>query len=607
MYSITPSTDLATTGPSSACLPTLPNHRLQQPEPNPIAQLFFGLYFPNSRLVNSDIKDYCFSFLNAADHLALTATCKSLARMRSDRAFWKHRCSIHINLEYMTCFLNFLKQVDAPFALSCPLSVDFRYEVCLAKFNFLLNKHPKFCDRIVSLSLQIEAREEQVCFIALELLKELRVLNLSNGRLAEGMVYLCEAHFSHITELNLQDNDIEEGTARALSMTDLSKLKVLNIASNLLGDAGLRSLLEANLSSLEKLDLSNNVVYDGGIEVLSSSNLENLKELNLSGNRVGPVGAAHIASNLTRQLEVLDLCRNQIGAIGAQSLANADLTSLKVLKLSGNDLRNQGVIALMQANLNSLEKLYIRANQIEGAGLKSIVDAHLPKLKLLDLGANRVAHQGKAALSRVSARLTELDLCENNLDDEALISLASGDLSLLRSLDLSGNMFGQAGILALVKSHLCSLRVLSLAFTRIGDFGVACISCATLAKPGSFDASLLERGLPIRYLVDDADATSRNFSHLEKLNLMQCAIEKKGVEFLARAKLSNLEELNLQYNPIGEGVISLLESYRSGWLSKLRRVNLTRNHFSKEVMDQLIAFKKYEFEDRCQFEIYPTM
>ncbi|MGL9689056.1 MAG: hypothetical protein ACR5K6_04895 [Wolbachia sp.] len=124
----------------------------------------------------------------------------------------------------------------------------------------------------------------------------------------------------------------------------------------------------AKLTHLTSLDLQNNNIGEKGVEALANGNLVHLAELNLKCNHIRYKSVEALANgNLTR-LTKLDLRFNEIGDKGAEALADSNLARLIPLDLRWNRIDDKGVEGYI---LISLEKRRNRETEESSSSLSS--------------------------------------------------------------------------------------------------------------------------------------------------------------------------------------------------------------------------------------------
>ncbi|XP_064873049.1 NLR family CARD domain-containing protein 3-like isoform X2 [Oncorhynchus nerka] len=181
------------------------------------------------------------------------------------------------------------------------------------------------------------SRSEEGLLRLLPVVKASRAALLSGcGVTEEGcasLVSALESNPSHLRELDLSNNDLNDSGVKLLSAglgNPHCKLEALRLSGCLVTEEGCASLVSAlrsNPSHLRELDLSNNDLKDSGVKLLSAG-LGNphckLETLRLSGCLVTEEGCASLVSALRSNpshLRELDLSYNHPGDSGVRLLS----------------------------------------------------------------------------------------------------------------------------------------------------------------------------------------------------------------------------------------------------------------------------------------------
>jgi hypothetical protein len=196
------------------------------------------------------------------------------------------------------------------------------------------------------------------------------------------------------------------------------------------------------------------------------------------GNGIGNAGLDALArSPGVGELYELKLRSNRIGSAGVYSLANSPhLKQLKILWLDRNDLFD-GIRALVrQPTRFQLEVLRISRTRIGGAVDPSFfASENFRHLHYLDLDGNDLDDEAIVSLaeSPVLRSLWALYLNANHISDEGAIALANSPvLRELQLLYLRSNRIGDTGAQAFADSpHVDELHELILAENRISGVG----------------------------------------------------------------------------------------------------------------------------------------
>jgi uncharacterized protein (TIGR02996 family) len=213
--------------------------------------------------------------------------------------------------------------------------------------------------------------------------------------------------------------------------------------------------------------------------------LAQVHEIDLSGAELGNGGPNVLArSPYLTSLEVLHLGFNALTDRGLEALAAIPaLSQLKELHLNDNpQLGTPGIRALADSvHLRELRTLDISGNGLTGPALRLLINSKtLTKLDSLILPGNAFGDGGieslakSALLTRMLARSSKLELCNNNIGPVAVRALAESPLiEPVEVLDLSNNTLGDNGFAALARSpYLSRVRSLILRDCGIGDPGL---------------------------------------------------------------------------------------------------------------------------------------
>lgn len=290
---------------------------------------------------------------------------------------------------------------------------------------------------------------------------------------------------SKLQHLDLRGNHLTPGDARKLlkSVAVSTSLKRLGLSHNKLGPDGaalLTKALERN-TYLTVLDISMNEIGAAGAECMASviaNPCSCLKNLQLYGNHLGPAGVRHIirAMEQNKEIRTLNIGNNNgtdavCEDIGEMLNANA---TLEDLDLRLNSISPEGIRELCKRGLvknTTLRKLTLSGNPIGPVGGEEVSKALTSRgrsvFQCLDVSSCELGPIGGiriAGLIACSISLKEIYLSDNNLDDDAAISIArsAAESISLSVIDLSLNNIGESGASCLVDTTQLNTHLVSL-------------------------------------------------------------------------------------------------------------------------------------------------
>ncbi|XP_073700442.1 uncharacterized protein [Garra rufa] len=449
---------------------------------------------------------------------------------------------------------------------------------------------------------------------------ELEILRLSDCGITEegykALASVLRSNPSHIIELDLTGND--PGLSGVKELSDLlqdpnCQLKTLRFLSpdaeefcqyvtKVVGKNPLL-LMELNLSKCELVDtqvyqiaallqdkhcqLNTLLLRDCGLTEESCSALATvlisnhiLKELDMSNNNLQDSGVKKLQNGLENTnctLEKLRLSDCSITEEGYKALASAlrsNPSHLIELDLTGNDPGQSGVkelIDLLQdpnCQLKTMRFLGPAADEacqyvtgIVGKNPLFLRDLNLSECELGNTRINQIA----ALLQDKHCKLNTLILNNSGITEEGCRVLAAAlnlNPSNLKELNLSKNTLGNSGmkiILTLFKNVQCRLETLKLNCISVTDEGCAALALAVNSNLRELDLSENQLGnsgiTEISSLLRNSECT------LQILGLSNCSITEEGYKALASALRSNpshLIELDLTGNDPGQSGVKEL-------------------------------------------------
>ncbi|XP_052445991.1 NACHT, LRR and PYD domains-containing protein 12 isoform X7 [Carassius gibelio] len=449
---------------------------------------------------------------------------------------------------------------------------------------------------------------------------QLKTLRLSNCSITEegykALASALRSNPSHLIELDLTGNDPGESGVKQLSdllqdpNCQLKTLRLSNCSITEEGYKALASALRSNPSHLIELDLTGNDPGESGVKQLSDllqdpncqlktlrflgpaadegcqyvtgivgKNPLLLRELNLSEHELGDTQVNQIAALLQDKhctLNTLILSNCSITEEGYKALASAlrsNPSHLIELDLTGNDPGESGVKQLSDllqdpnCQLKTLRFLGPAADEgcqyvtgIVGKNPLLLRELNLSEHELGDTQVNQIA----ALLQDKHCTLNTLILKNNCITEggcQVLAAALNSNPSNLTELDLSENKLGNPGmkiISTLFENVQCRLEKLKLNCISITYEG-----CAALASV--FNSNLRELDLSWNQIGDsgvtEISSLLRNSQTLQILRLSDCSITEEGYKALSSALRSNpshLIELDLTGNDPGESGVKLL-------------------------------------------------
>lgn len=217
---------------------------------------------------------------------------------------------------------------------------------------------------------------------------------------------------TYITELDLQDNNIDEDGMKLIAKTLSENLFInhLDISMNTINNAGLEELLKSLTTNkyVTHLNMSQTGLKDRHADMVSNFIKENgaIKMLILNKNEFSVTGGTSIGNALAinNTISHLDLSWNHIRYAGATAIGQALKlnSSLITINIAWNGFADNGAEAIAKALLtnDSLQELDVSYNRISDKGSTALADSLKVNkaIRVLRMNWNAIRSDGVSAL-----------------------------------------------------------------------------------------------------------------------------------------------------------------------------------------------------------------
>ena len=258
------------------------------------------------------------------------------------------------------------------------------------------------------------------------------------------------------SDFSLPHQGIGDKMAQLLaeSLEGIPCVSNIDLCDNHLTDAGMVPIFRAirAIQHILEINLSQNVVGDGTARALAEFLLQPncpLHRLELEDCSLDDVGCVRIVNAIASShvpVESLNVSRNRIGDAEILNNVSPDLST------GGGALAN--LLKQSDCRLSTL-KLSWNVLRLRGATVFAASLAHNKSLTYLDLSYNALGHDGGEALGDAmldNRSLRTLLLAHNGIDSTACFTICAGILEnlALRHVCLDGNPIGERGAKALM-------------------------------------------------------------------------------------------------------------------------------------------------------------
>ncbi len=333
------------------------------------------------------------------------------------------------------------------------------------------------------------------------------------------------------------------------------------ISSSLSAKSATRLFESANWPALQRMDLRGNKVADAlprlaerpppalrelrlGATGLRAAHIEALHairtiEIWVSGaDDIGAAGVSAIARSAW-PLVSITVYRQRVGAAGVAELAAHAPSSLRSLVLYEADVGLRALEHLAAASGLAYDELRFRYDPIDGKGFAKLVEsAPAASLTQLQVSQCRLDDEAVRALAATNlpARLVELDLSTNpSVTARGVGHLAEREWPALRKLRIGGWVIGAEGMARLASARLPVIEDLDLTHARLDDAAIERLAAAPWLRSVK-RLSLATNDVHRAGLA--ALAGSPHLGAIEELRVFQTPIAQLGLSIARESPLS---------------------------------------------------------------------
>lgn len=264
---------------------------------------------------------------------------------------------------------------------------------------------------------------------------------------------------------------------------------------------------------------------------------------------------------------------------------SANFPNIKTMDLSSMDLGEKGIKVLFSASFPSLETLILFDNRIGSKGAEYLAKVNLSSLIHLDLGLNEIELDGMKALSRCKfPNLKILNLEGNDITPKGMVLLYNFKFNKLTSLNLRSNFLDYDSIKNLLTDpRFSDLAYLNLEYNYIKYYDIENFIRKRLTNLQDLHVNYCN----LKEHKSD-EILNSDFGFLTYLDLSWRFIQVAGMEILSRCDFKFLTHLNLKYNNIQSEGVRLLANCN---LPRVTYLDISWNNIKKEGVDHLLNCK----------------